>query len=173
MLVVYLLAAYILSTTAKITLHNLKAKILAASSQLIVSLADMYNFLLSSLSGPLSIAWHFIDLVLEIAATALNQMSADREAADTYLKQAFLKLTDLDALVRNSARRKAEITTNLDKPVNEVDNQVKTESDSRVYAALEVPLQSDIIDRVLYAINSKLPGAVYMLRQFLYSCFPQ
>lgn len=149
------IAAYILMATAKDLLQNLKAMIVATPVQVVISGSEMYMFLLGSLSGPLYIGWHLLELVVAALVNALNDITADLVSAELHMKNAFLQFNDLDSLVRRTAKRKAELTASCVKPFSEVDDQVMSETQYRMYGSLEPPTQDTVVQTVLLAINSE------------------
>ena len=144
-----------LITSAKVSLYNLKTTIQSSSDQLIISLSDVYTFLLSGLSGPLSIAWHLLDIVIEEIGDVLKKITRERADAERHAAEGMQRLSDIDALAEETAKRKATITATLEKTTQEIDAQVRQEVQTWVYGHLSPQLQQTIVDRVLAAINSE------------------
>ncbi|OEH79077.1 rhoptry neck protein RON5 [Cyclospora cayetanensis] len=90
----------------------------------------------------------------DILIEAINGMAADRGGAERLVTAAMLKLTDLDVLVRHTARRKAEMSVSMDKDSADVDKQLKAEMSSNEYGNLTRDQQSAVVDRVLSVINN-------------------
>ncbi|KAL8424948.1 hypothetical protein Efla_007250 [Eimeria flavescens] len=146
---------YILTTTSKILLENIKATLAGSNVQMVVSLSDIYMSLLNNLDGALSTAWHLMDFVMDIMGTTLNQIAAERERAESFATDAFVKLNDLESLVTHTARMKAELTATTDKTANQVDALIKAQMNFRIYESHDAAVQVQIVERVLQVINSK------------------
>ncbi|KAL8453637.1 hypothetical protein Emed_000772 [Eimeria media] len=149
-----ILHAYILTTSAKILLETVKSTLVGAQSQVVVSTSELYSSLLTSLPGALASARHFMEFVMIIIEGALRQISSDTSNAQVHANSAFVKLSDLEALVSHTAKRKADLTLTLDRPANEIDNIIKSEMDFTVSGSLEAPMQRQIVERALSVINS-------------------
>lgn len=149
--------AYIQVTTGKVLLRRIKEEMLATTSQLVISLTSLYRALLKGIPGPLSIARHLLDLVLQLISDTLQRVTADKEAVSAFENLAFLQLSDLDALVHEVCRRKAELASAVEQSSEEIDAQIKGAlMQSNAYGSLDPEMRAEVVARSLYAINSKL-----------------
>ncbi|KAL8434733.1 hypothetical protein ACSSS7_002978 [Eimeria intestinalis] len=149
-----ILHTYILTTSAKILLESLKATLVGAQGQVIVSTSDLYSSLLSSLPGALASARHYMDLVMNIIGEALTQISNNTGAADRYTAEVLMKLSDIEALVRHTASKKSDLTLTLDRPTSEIDAIIRSELEPAISGSLEPAMQLEIVERTLSIINS-------------------